>query len=159
MQKIRFIAIIEKQGSIDAAFIRFPYDVQALFGTRGQVKVNAVFDGEVNDRGSLANMGQGCPVLGLTKNNRQQPNKTFGDNVNVVIGQDIVTREVNIPSDAQDLLGDNPFAGEKFYSLSYTHKKEYISWIESAKKPETRTKRLEKLIDQLSQQKPVARKK
>jgi uncharacterized protein YdeI (YjbR/CyaY-like superfamily) len=33
-----------------------------------------------------------------------------------------------------------------FATLSYSHKKEYVDWIESAKKPETRASRIEKAI-------------
>jgi len=36
-----------------------------------------------------------------------------------------------------------------FDSLAFSHRKEYIQWIESAKKEETRTKRIEQAIDKL----------
>lgn len=36
-----------------------------------------------------------------------------------------------------------------FDSLAYSHKKEYVNWIESAKKEETRTNRIEKSIEML----------
>lgn len=45
MKKYEFDALIQKHDSIDAAFIEFPYDVLEEFGTKGQVKVKAVFDG------------------------------------------------------------------------------------------------------------------
>ena len=36
-----------------------------------------------------------------------------------------------------------------FDSLAFSHRKEYIQWIESAKKEETRTKRIEQAIEKL----------
>jgi uncharacterized protein YdeI (YjbR/CyaY-like superfamily) len=36
-----------------------------------------------------------------------------------------------------------------FDSLAFSHRKEYIQWIESAKKEETRTKRIEQVIEKL----------
>ena len=36
-----------------------------------------------------------------------------------------------------------------FDLLAFSHRKEYIQWIESAKKDETRTKRIEQAIEKL----------
>ena len=43
------------------------------------------------------------------------------------------------------------FPAEKrvFEKLAFTHKREYIEWLLSAKKPETRERRREQLIDKL----------
>ncbi|WP_010233489.1 DUF1905 domain-containing protein [Clostridium arbusti] len=40
MKSYEFDAVIKKHGTIDAAYIEFPYDVEKEFGTKGQVKVN-----------------------------------------------------------------------------------------------------------------------
>ena len=37
-----------------------------------------------------------------------------------------------------------------FDSLAFSHRKEYVQWIESAKKEETRTKRIEQAIEKLT---------
>jgi uncharacterized protein YdeI (YjbR/CyaY-like superfamily) len=39
--------------------------------------------------------------------------------------------------------------GETFDGLSYTHRKEYVRWIEEAKRTETRTRRVEKSVEML----------
>ena len=149
MQKFKFDVIIEQSGSIDAAFVRFPYDTEVLFGTKGQVKVNALFDGRVPYRGSLANMGQGGHVLGLTKAIRSQLGKSFGDPIHVELEKDTTPRLVIIPEDAARLLQRNPKAAEFYEKLSYTDKKEYIRWIETAKREETRQNRLTVFIEKL----------
>jgi len=58
-------------------------------------------------------------------------------------------RTLELPADMEALLTSNPEAQRFFNSLSYTNRKEYAVWITGAKKPETRTTRLEKLTDRL----------
>ncbi|MGH3779365.1 MAG: YdeI/OmpD-associated family protein [Pseudonocardiaceae bacterium] len=54
--------------------------------------------------------------------------------------------EVDVPADLGDALaGDSP-AQQFFDALSYTHRKEWVRWIEEAKKPETRSARLAKMV-------------
>ena len=54
-----------------------------------------------------------------------------------------------VPSDLTPLLDANPNARAIFDKLSYTHRKEFIRWIEEAKRPETRANRLTKTITML----------
>lgn len=42
---------------MDAVYITFPYDVLDVVWEKGEVKVRAIFNGEVEGRGSLANRG------------------------------------------------------------------------------------------------------
>ncbi len=155
MDKITFSGTIEQNKGMDAAFVKFPFDTEKLFGTKGQVKIIATFDGIVVYRGSLANMGQRCHVLGLTKEIRKKINKTFGDTVNIELIRDTQERTVTIPNDAQALLDANRDAKEFFDTLSYTNRKEYIVWIESAKKVETRAKRLTEFVIKLKSKRKV----
>ena len=126
------------------------FSVEKLFGTRGQVKVKALFDGKVEYRGSLANMGRNCHTLGLTQEIRNKLQKAFGDPVHVELERDLEIREVIIPDDIQSVLSENPEALAYFEKLSYTHRKEYINWITSAKKEETRVNRLVSFTTNLS---------
>lgn len=82
-------------------------------------------------------------------------NKTFGDTVKVDLVKDTQERTIAIPHDAQLLLDANKDAKEFFDNLSYTNRKEYIVWIESAKKEETRAKRLAEFITKLKDRKKV----
>lgn len=145
MKIYEFDAVIQKHEGIDAGFIEFPYDVQAEFGASGQVKVLAYFDG-LEYRGSLAKMGHHCHCLGLTQKVRNTIGKHPGDVVHVVIQQDTAPRIVEIPEDLKKLMAEDKEITNFFDSLSYTHQKEYAEWINSAKKSETRAKRLEQVI-------------
>jgi uncharacterized protein YdeI (YjbR/CyaY-like superfamily) len=53
------------------------------------------------------------------------------------------------PQDLVDLLRQHPDARAMYKKLAPSHKKEYWEWITSAKKPETREKRLQGTIDKL----------
>ena len=50
-------------------------------------------------------------------------------------------------------LGQNPEALAIFESLSFTCRKEYVTWIASAKKDETRNRRIGLMIDRLLENK------
>jgi len=55
-KEIKFKAIIQQNGTMNAAFVEFPFSVEELFGKKGQVKIKALFDETVEYRGSLAKM-------------------------------------------------------------------------------------------------------
>ena len=146
---IAFSAEIQQHQDINAAFVNFPFDTVELFGKKGQVKVKVLLDDKVVYRSSLANMGGGCHRLGLTQAIRKDLGKTFGDIVEVKLWEDKEERIVIVPDDVQELLNQNDKAKEFYNKMSYTHKKEYIRWIEDAKKEETRERRKVKMIEML----------
>lgn len=59
-------------------------------------------------------------------------------------------RVVEIPADLSQALAQNPTALAIFEKFAYTHRKEYARWIEEAKKPETRQRRLHKAIEMIA---------
>lgn len=58
-------------------------------------------------------------------------------------------RTIETPADLEKQLSRNKQTRTYFGSLSYTHRKEYIRWIEEAKKEETRKVRIVKTIEML----------
>lgn len=149
MKKIEFEAPILQHQNINAAYIEFPFSTHELFGKKGQVKIKAVFDKKIEYRGSLANRGHGCHVLGLTQDVRKSLGKTFGDTVSVELWEDKEERTVELPEDVVEIFNQNKKAKELFDKMSYTHRKEYIRWITDAKKPETRENRKVKMIEMI----------
>jgi bacteriocin resistance YdeI/OmpD-like protein/uncharacterized protein DUF1905 len=125
-----------------------PFDVRETYGTGGQVKVKASFDGEPY-RGSIAPMGGGRHVIGIAKAIRAAIGKDVGDRVKVVVEPDTDPRTVEVPPDLAAAFRKSPAAKRAFEKLSYTHRKEYVRWIEEAKKPETRERRVQKTLEML----------
>ncbi len=153
-KSIKFSAELLQHEGMNAGYIEFPFDVEELYGVKGQVKVKALIEEKVMYRGSLAKMGHHCHILGITQDVRKQIGKDFGDTISVRLEQDLEIREVPIPNDVQKIFDKNKKAATFFERLSFTNRKEYIRWIESAKKNETRAKRLESFLE-----KPKAGKK
>jgi len=60
------------------------------------------------------------------------------------------TKEVRLPDDLIIALKKNKKIDQYFHSLAFTHKKEYVEWIVTAKKEETRSKRIEGTIERLT---------
>lgn len=59
------------------------------------------------------------------------------------------TKEVKLPADVEASLKKQKAVNEYFQSLAFTHKKEYLEWIVTAKKAETRLARLAKMLEML----------
>ena len=58
-------------------------------------------------------------------------------------------REVEVPADLAEALAHDDVARANFDGMSYTHRKEWVRWIEEAKKAETRATRLAKTVESL----------
>ena len=73
------------------------------------------------------------------------------ENLDKLIEQDKSEKSCNLifPAYIESYLKDYD-AHEKFMGLTYSQKKRLIYWIESAKKDETRERRLKKLVESLS---------
>jgi hypothetical protein len=150
--KQEFKAVIQQHADMNAAYIEPPFDVEEVFGAK-RVKVLATFDG-LEYRGSLVRMG-GCYMLGMTQEIRKKIGKDFGDTIDVTIEKDEEERNVDVPSDLQEAMNNNPEAQKTYDKLSYTGKREYVLWITDAKRAETRADRIEKSIAKLSEGKKL----
>lgn len=62
---------------------------------------------------------------------------------------DPVKKTVRLPHDLTDALRKDKTVKAYFESLSYSHRKEYVEWIVTAKKEETRRSRIDGTIERL----------
>ena len=145
-----FTAVIEDAGH-GGAYVVIPFDVEEVFGKK-RVKVKASIDGEPY-QGSLVQMGGLQHILGILKSIRQKIGKDYGDEVEIILEEDTLPREIQVPPDLKKALQGKPEAERFFNQLSYTHQKEYVQWIEAAKRDETRQRRVNKTVEMLEQQK------
>ena len=88
-------------------------------------------------------------MLGMTQEIRKKIGKDFGDSVDVTIEKDEEERTVEIPDDFLEALKGNPIAIQIYEKLSFSRKKEYITWITQTKKIETRQSRIAKALERL----------
>jgi bifunctional DNA-binding transcriptional regulator/antitoxin component of YhaV-PrlF toxin-antitoxin module len=107
----------------------------------------------VNDftyRNTIAVMG-GKFMIGVSADIRSKTGIKGGDKVKVILELDTKPREVEVPADFQQLLNENPKARQFFETLSYSNKQRYVLPIGQAKTEETRQRRMEKAIIDLSE--------
>lgn len=140
--------ILSNEKFVNGAYIEIPFDVEAFFGKK-RVNVNATFDG-VPYRGSMVRMGSPVHILIIRKDIRAKIGKSFGDLIDVRVEEDLAPRVVEVPDDFKAMLKEVPEVAAFFKKLSYTHQKEYVNWIVTAKRPETRTRRMNKAIEMMS---------
>jgi len=138
--------ILQAKGG--GAYVVAPFDVEAAFGKK-RVPVTATIDG-VAYRGSLVPvMGGSGHALGVLKEIRAQIGKQVDDIVEVVIEEDVAPREVEPPEDLATALSAAPEALAFFQTLSYSRQREFVLWIESAKRDTTRQERVKATVDKL----------
>jgi hypothetical protein len=134
-----------RAGRGGGAFVEVPFDAKAEFGS-ARARVDVTFDGEPY-RGTIAPMG-GAYLIGILKEIRSRLGKDIGDTVHVTMQVDAAPREIAVPAEvAKALKGAGLTAA--FSKLSYTHRKEYIEAFLEAKKPETRQRRIDRMLDDL----------
>jgi len=147
-KKQTFTGVIQNAGG-GGAFVEVPFDVEAAFGSK-RPKVKALIEG-VPYRSILTRMGGPNHMLIILKGIREQIGKTFGDEVKVIVEPDTEERVIEIPKDLMKELKKDKEAKAFFDKLSYTHQKEYVRWVEEAKKDDTRQNRIIKTIEMLKQ--------
>jgi hypothetical protein len=144
--KKTFKAIIQNAGG-GGAFVEVPFDVEKEFSSK-RPRVKALIEG-VPYRGLLVRMGGPNHMLIVLKGVREQIGKTFGDEIQVSVEPDTEERVIKIPEDLMKELKKDKEAKAFFDKLFYTHRKEYVRWVEEAKKEETRRNRIVKTIEML----------
>ena len=147
-KKHTFTAIIQNAGG-GGAFVDVPFDVEKAFGLK-KPKVKAMIEG-IPYRGTLVRMGKECHMLVILKGIREQIGRDFGDEIKVTVEADAEPRVIEAPKDLLKELKKDKLVKALFNNLAYTHQKEYVKWIEEAKKEETRQARVIKTIEMLKQ--------
>lgn len=150
---LRFQALLETEPDSAATFIRIPFDVPQVFGSRGRVPVRGALNG-APFRGSLSPYG-GIHYLGINRLLREQAGVQAGDQVEIVLERDDEPRQVALPPDLAQALGANAGAKAAWDKLSYSHQREHVQAVEEAKRPETRARRIEKTLAGLARIDPA----
>jgi len=142
--------LIRPSGTGTWTYVQIPYNVEMVYGTRGQLKVKGTING-IPFRNTLMPNGDGTHYLVVKQSIRDETGLSAGDIVHVVLEPDMEERTVDVPEDFKSALDMDKAAASVYDKLSYSHRKEYVDWIDSAKKEETRAKRIGKAIEMLAQ--------
>ncbi|HEX4351250.1 MAG TPA: YdeI/OmpD-associated family protein [Polyangiales bacterium] len=126
--------------------IEIPFDVRETFG-RARPAVRVTLDGITFP--STVAVYDGKSYLGIRKDRRDAAGVETGDTVKITMELDDAPRVVTPPPELAEFLSKHKTARAAWDALSFTDRKERALAIESAKKPETRARRLQKTIDEL----------
>lgn len=133
-----------KGGWTYAAIPEILQDKAAPFGW---VKVKGSIDGFEIKKYHLMPLGNGKLFLPVKAEIRKKIKKQAGDHVHVILYADNEAAE--IPEELRVCLQDAPEALQFFSSLSETEQYNYVKWIYSAKREQTKVDRIAKALDRL----------
>lgn len=131
----------------NATGIEIPPEVIQELGSGKKPAVTVTLDGSYTYRSTVATMG-GVHLVGVSAEHRAASGVAAGDEVEVTLELDTAPRVVEVPADLAEAL-DAAGLRQAFDALAFSHRKEHVRAIESAKAPETRARRILKAIEKL----------
>ncbi|MFG2751998.1 YdeI/OmpD-associated family protein [Streptomyces xanthophaeus] len=124
--------------------LEVPPEVVAALGGGARPPVTITVNGH-SWKSRVAIM-RGRRLLGLSNANRQAAGVTIGEEVEVALELDTEPRVIVEPPDFARALDDDPVARAAYGRLAHSRKYEHVRAIESAKRPETRLRHIQKAI-------------
>lgn len=141
-----FDAVVQSEGKF--TFVAIPFSPRAIWGAKPRYYVAGTIN-EISVRGTLGALGQNY-FLRLGAAWMRDSGIEIGANVSVRLSLE-GPQEDNIAPDIAKALSDNGKAKEFFDGLPTFYRKNYIRWIESAKREETRLRRIGEMIQLLDE--------
>jgi hypothetical protein len=130
-------------GCEDRAYFEVPFDPNEVWGEKERHYVTA-FIGEYHSR-SVLDTDRSPARYWLSPSWLRDREVVEGETVEVVLTPEEPQLDTMAP-DIADAIRADPQAKAFFESLASFNRKNYVRWIEEAKRPETREKRLATLI-------------
>jgi hypothetical protein len=152
--KINFSAKLRRpviaENALDWTFFRLPQDASDKLPSRSMVSVEGTLNG-FPFVATLLPDGEGGHWLKVNEEQRGAAGAKVGALVTLEIAPVSVEPEPEVPEDLQDALATASLKAQKTWSITTAiARRDWIFWITSGKKAETRTKRIGVAIDKLS---------
>lgn len=148
---MKFRAELQQDGKT-ATGITVPADVLGALGAGRRPAVAVTIDGHTF-RSTIGSMG-GVAKIPVSAAVRAAAGVSAGDMLDVEVVIDAAPREISVPDDLTAALAGNAEAREFFGQLSHSRQNAYVTWIEQAKKPDTRASRVEQTVALLADKRP-----
>jgi hypothetical protein len=126
--------------------VEVPFDVEKAFGKK-RLPIRVTVNG-VTYPSTVAVYG-GRYYFPMRREIREKAGVAANGQVTVTITPDTSKRTVKPPADLAKALGRSAKAKQTWKSWSFTHRKELVDWITSARKAETRATRVKKALERL----------
>lgn len=130
-------------------FLRLPKKASDKLPARGQVSVDGTFNGHAF-QATLQPDGEGGHWLKVSRKLREDAGAAAGDTVTLDITPVEVEPEPAVPPDLRKALVATPEAKVVWTDITPLARRDWIQWITSGKKAETRVLRINKACDMLS---------
>jgi len=143
---MRFHATLELGGKT-ATGIQVPPDIVSALGPTKRPAVRVTINGHTY-RSTVASMG-GRFMLGVSADNRAAAGIAAGDHIDVDVELDTEPRTVTVPPELATALDADPEARRRFDNLSYSNQLRHALAVDGAKTPETRRRRITKIVHDL----------
>lgn len=135
------------QAGKTAVGMQVPAEVVEALGAGKRPPVCVTINGYTY-RNTIAVMG-GVFMVGVSAEHRKHAHVAGGDEVDVDIELDTQPRELTLPADFAQDLDREPEAKRFFDTLSFSRKQALVLPIDQAKTPETRQRRIDKVLTAL----------
>lgn len=134
----------------DWTFLRLPQEASDQLPARSMVSVEGTFAGQPF-AATLEPDGEGGHWLKVKPELSQKAGAAVGSVVELQIAPAKVEPEPDVPADLQAALDSAPLrARETWRSITAMARRDYIYWMVSGKKAETRVKRIEVAVSKLT---------
>ena len=143
---MRLTLELQRTGGNTTGF-QVPDEAVAELGGGGRPKVAVTVNG-FTFQSSIAKMG-GSYWLGVSAERRTAAGVEGGQVYDLDVELDTAPRVIETPDDLEAALAAEPAARAHWEKLSYSHQREHVQAITSAKAPETRARRVAKAIEML----------
>ena len=152
--KIRFTAKLSRPKTTEKAvswtFLTLPKDASAKLPSRGMTSVEGTLNG-FPFRATLEPDGKGGHWLKVDRKIREAACVKAGDLVALEVAPVAVEPEPAVPDDLRKALADAPpKASATWLDITPLARRDWIHWITSGKRAETREKRIDVAISKLS---------
>ncbi|MEZ5465135.1 MAG: YdeI/OmpD-associated family protein [Lysobacteraceae bacterium] len=131
------------------SFVRLPDSVSTVLPSRGMVGV----DGSLNGTAFTAVLepdGQKGHWLKVNEALRKRAGVAVGDTVTLAIGPARKEPEPIVPPDLKKALAEDTEAAAAWDDITTLARRDWVHWIEGAKKAETRKRRISNACDMLA---------
>jgi hypothetical protein len=149
---IKFDAELKQADGKNATGIDVPPEVLERLGAGQRPRVRVTINGHTYES-TIGVMG-GVAKIPVSAAIRQRAGVSAGDRLHVQVELDKAPRVVALAGDLAKALAGDPGARAFFDQLSYSRQFAYVSWIEQAKRSETRQDRVRRTAELLAQRKP-----
>lgn len=149
---IRFKARLQRPASPKGAtwsFLVLPPAASARLPARGMVTVDGTLGG-APFQATLEPDGEGSHWLKVARGLREAAGAAPGDTVALAIAPVETEPEPRVPADLRRALAGNPAARATWKDITAVARRDWIHWISSGKKAETRVKRIAVACDKLA---------